>query len=383
MNTSATEPENYTRNVFGEQAPEWSYFICYQVLGFPISFFGVLGNIMSIHIWTQKEMQWGSSSTSWYLVALSCSDVLYLLTLNFAVLLPGWKKLENGELHHMFEDNDTLERLNSIAKPLSDTLVNISIYLVVAFTFERFIAVTYPMKGRLWCTPQRARYVILVLIAAVVVLQIPGFLEHDPTMIKRGYPEHKLFRIGYNWGVMVLFFAVLPIILLSCFNSILIRQVFVSRKQRKTLMLQQRRNTVKEKKSENFIVVTMTVILVVIIFFICHTPAAVMLCIYNYKEQFGQFNSNAHSTWQIAFSAANLLSLINSSVNFLLYSIFSAKFRKMCAKKYCRWCVTTPTRLNSGLTEQTYLQSTTKQRNEDTENGTALPLLDNQNELRL
>ena len=306
---------------------QWANFLCYQLLGFPISVFGVFGNVMSIWVWTRQSMQWGTSSTSCYLVTLSCSDMFYLLTTNLGLLLPNWMRYTQDGFQPLFTAPAQKLVVKSVFTPIVDTLSNVSFYLVVAFTVERWIAVNYPILSLAICRPQRARYIILCVIAAVIVLHIPEYIENVPALQKRGYSESKGYNIGYNWGVMVLFFAVTPLALLSVFNTLLVREVLLSKRSRA--------NLTQANKDNAYMAVTITIILVVVLSFICHTPAATILVVFTYREQRQLITAQEKSKWKVAFAIANLLSIINSSVNFLLYSAFSAKFRITCCKLIC------------------------------------------------
>ena len=220
----------------GHSSMVWTEFICYQLLGFPISIIGITGNVMNIWVWTAKKMHWGKSSTSCYLVALSCSDLLYLMCINFGRLLPSWSIIDGENLVPIFPQTSVIIKLKEVIEPLIDLLANTSIYLVVAFTAERFIAVTYPMKGRIICTPRRASLIILTLIVVILLLHIPIFLEHNPTLQMMGFHESTGYKFGYNWGIMVLLFAVAPLIMLSFFNSMLIKTVMKSRRHRAQML---------------------------------------------------------------------------------------------------------------------------------------------------
>lgn len=300
-------------------------FLCFQALAIPFSILGILGNIISIHVWTRKRMNWGMSSTSCYLVALACSDMIYLLVINILVLLPKWMKFDNnGDLVPVFTN---LDQMSSIGQPLINVFSNISIYLVVAFTMERFIAVTFPMKGMVLCTPKRAKYIISGIVVTVTLLHIPDFLAMMPNMDK--FHESSFYQIGYNWGVVVLLFAVVPILLLSIFNTMLIRSVIISNRSRKRMMQNQR------CANSDQVVMTMTVILLVVLFFLFHTPAAIALCIWTYRKHANLIKTTSENNrWSLVFYSINFLTIFNYSLNFLAYSVTSYRFRRTTAELF-------------------------------------------------
>ena len=297
-------------------------FLCFQALGIPFSILGILGNIISIYVWTRKRMHWGMSSTSCYLVALACSDMIYLLTVNIVVLLPNWMRFDKDHnLVPVFSSD--LQPMRKIGQPIINVFSNISIYLVVAFTMERFIAVTFPMKGRVMCTPKRAKYIIAAIAITVPLLHIPDFLTLMPYM--KNFEDSTFYEIGYNWGVMVLLFAVVPILLLLVFNTMLIRSVVLSGKSRREMT----HNRLHAGHNRGHAVLTLTVIIIVVFFILIHTPAAIALCIYTYRAHVQLIvEQSEKNQWSLVFHSINFLTIFNYSLNFLAYSVTSLKFRQ-------------------------------------------------------
>lgn len=79
--------------------------------------------------------------------------------------------------------------------------------------------------------------------------------------------------------------------------------------------------------------VTVMLVAVVMIFFTLHAPNAVVLVLNSYEdyanEMAGRNLSDARwSQRQVASASTNFLTLLSSSVNFLLYSALSKKFRQ-------------------------------------------------------
>ncbi|XP_067936718.1 FMRFamide receptor-like [Watersipora subatra] len=309
-------------------AVQLTAFVCYQVLGIPISLFGIIGNIVCIFVWTRKRMQWGVCSTSDYLVALSCSDLVYLLVINIGVLMPNWLVPIQNHFHYIFPRLDSLHKMHDIAKLITDVSANIGVFAMMAFTIERYIAITYPMKRLAFCTPKKARYILLTGTLVVVLLHIPNTLAEIPSMTNKHYSESIVFHVVYNWGVMVLLFVVAPLFVLSIFNSLLIRSVFIAVKERRA-MAPFRRFRTHQQERRSCAILTMTIIVVVMVFFLCHSPAAVALIIFTYNGNSLNSNNSKHdSSWDIIFTIVNLLIILSASLNFLIYSVLCGTFRK-------------------------------------------------------
>lgn len=58
-------------------------------------------------------------------------------------------------------------------------LGNSSVWLTVSFTIERYIAVCHPMKGRVLCTENRAKMIILVMVILCIIAAASTSFEHQ------------------------------------------------------------------------------------------------------------------------------------------------------------------------------------------------------------
>jgi hypothetical protein len=126
FNISLSDEENSVNNVFIEFRDQSRFWI-QRVLVPIITMVGVMGNCMTIVIMTRKRMR---SSTNSYLAALAIFDMLYLI---FTFVL---------SLSHYPNSNHTRYYYYWLFWPLAvficDTSSNISIWLTVTFTIERY-----------------------------------------------------------------------------------------------------------------------------------------------------------------------------------------------------------------------------------------------------
>ena len=321
--TQPSEPLSVSTSLFLTRLVVQSYLVPIVVAC------GIVGNIFNIVVLINPKMR---TSTNVYLMSLAFSDSMYLLfclTLSF--------------LHC---SNTSLPREAFMyiphAKVLSDLFGNTAVWLTVWFTLERFVAVRMPMRGKAWCTVNKAKVAILVIFAASLINTFPEFFETQivATYVNNSvtyscettpFAETYSYQFGYYWWFVAIF-TFTPLILLAVFNSLLIKSVWQANRKRQILSQTRLTGEVQKQNKEQHRV-TLMLISVVLIFLVCQTPQAALLIYYSYVE--GTNTPYATDTVRILGNICNLLVQINASVNFLLYSYFSSKFRKTFKHVIC------------------------------------------------
>ena len=122
------------------------------------------------------------------------------------------------------------------------------------------------------------------------------------------------------------------------FNTLLVRAVLRAAKQRQSMS--KVTVTVKSDKSEGHKSeqnkITVMLIVVVIVFLLCQVPQAVQNLYLTYLEVTGNRRRHHKRILQITGNVFNLLVMINASINFILYSSFSMRFRRTFKRLFCK-----------------------------------------------
>ncbi len=126
---------------------------------------GIAGNILAIIVLTKRRMI--VSSTNNYLVALALVDIAYLI---LTLIL-------NTSQHPCFTSSTLSDILLVICRPIADFSSNTSVWITVTFTIERWVAITYPLQSRTWCTVHRARKIIISVMCAALICTTPSAFE--------------------------------------------------------------------------------------------------------------------------------------------------------------------------------------------------------------
>lgn len=137
---------------------------------------GTIGNIVSVLVFFRTRLR--KLSSSYYLSALCISDTGFLLV-NFLL----WLSLFNINIYNRNGCCQLFTFLSGFCSALS-------VWFVVAFTIERFIAVIYPLKRQTMCTVKRAKSVLigLIIVSAIhslplIALSAPAYTTSEPPTI--------------------------------------------------------------------------------------------------------------------------------------------------------------------------------------------------------
>ncbi|OAD57480.1 Neuropeptides capa receptor [Eufriesea mexicana] len=134
---------------------------------------GLVGNLLSCVVFLNTHLRIRSSS--YYLAALATADFGFLVTLLLVWLnnTIGWK---------VFNKDGWCETLVYVSAVCS----SLSVWLIVAFTVERFIAVQYPLHRPHICTIARAKTIVLVLVNLALLSHSYSFVTAGVVVNKDG-----------------------------------------------------------------------------------------------------------------------------------------------------------------------------------------------------
>jgi len=125
-----------------------------------IVLFGLVGNVLSVIVFLNRKLR-KLSSSYYYLIALGISDTCFLL----GTLVP-WLTFVKVNIYNRNYFCQFFMYISGMCNFLS-------VWFVVAFTVERFIAVLYPLHRKSVCTLKRVKIILGTLIATSIVFNIP------------------------------------------------------------------------------------------------------------------------------------------------------------------------------------------------------------------
>lgn len=127
---------------------------------------GSIGNILSVLVFFKTKLR--KLSSSYYLAALGISDTCFLIG-----LLASWLNFVDINIYNRNICCQFFTYFSGLCSFLS-------VWFVVAFTVERFIAVLYPLKRQTMCTVRRAKMVLIGLVTLGAIISTPYLFYSAP-----------------------------------------------------------------------------------------------------------------------------------------------------------------------------------------------------------
>ena len=331
---------NETNGTVNEDTAEYSILFEFVVPGILLNIIGLLGlivNTLSIIVLSRPQMR---QSINCILIGLASFDIILVITSILMVGLPSVYGFlayhsQSYKQHYMapglkifaFYFFKVFPFITPMVYPTAMIVQTGSVYLTLAVTLERFVAVCLPFRARSLCTYGRARYGVICVAIFATVYNLPRFWEVK--WVTTYYPylnasitnvektelrNHPTYISVYITWAYLIFMYFIPFSCLAIFNLLIYRQVRIANLERSRMSRQEQKE----------IGLATMLMVVVIVFFLCNVLALVVNILEAFNQEFIQLNS-----------LNNLLVTFNSSVNFIIYCIFNDKFKRIFCKLFC------------------------------------------------
>ena len=293
---------------------------------------GLVGNTISLLIMLQEHNR--QLSCCIYMGALAITDNLFLL-----VMFHQW--VSSDIITARYFTRMECKALCAIFIMLSFS----SIFIVLSMTFDRFLAVCYPLHAASWCTARRAKITIVVIIITMFFYSIPVGLYSDMIDSKRCaiLIVKNPISIVYSWLGIVLGSAV-PYTVIITLNVSIIKAI-----RGRNSLFHNDKHRVKhnedlsrvDMKDQNKVMVTttkdmqLTIMLLSVTFtlIILTLPQNVRYIVFIIVDPWQSVKM--YSTYVFLYNFTNKLYSMNSAINFFLYCISGTKFQKDVRTLFC------------------------------------------------
>ena len=287
---------------------------------------GLVGNALSVVVFSSKEMRVLSSNV--YLLTLALSDSLYLVAVFLTKIISSLRCLYFKDSNADIVNHNDFSCI--LLQFLTDLFSDYSTCLILAFTAERFIACYYPIKFKEICTVKRARIVCFLILVGIALLICPhhvmflGLLPvYNVCTVLTDY-EYE-FTILYVIEAMI--FRICPVFVIAVLNVFIISKVSkIHREKRKRHSASRSKNSTKKKEQQDrHMQLTVMLILVSSTYIILYIPVLVHFVLWKLKRS-GILDISS-KLMDILQNYTSMLFIFGFAINFFLYTMSGKVFR--------------------------------------------------------
>uniref|UniRef100_UPI00398EA7E3 probable G-protein coupled receptor 139 n=1 Tax=Pristiophorus japonicus TaxID=55135 RepID=UPI00398EA7E3 len=286
---------------------------------------GVPANLLTIIILSRGKCGLSKCITG-YLVAMAVADLMVLI---FDIIL---YEINDAYFPYSFLNYTPICSLN-IA--LCYSFIDCSVWLTVAFTFDRFVAICNQTFRTKYCREKTAAVVIAVVSFISVLENVPLYFVYEPREIIDNiawscYVKTSSYTspiwIAFLWLETILTpFA--PFVLIVLLNALTIRHIVMANRVRSGLRANNSGGNRNDSEMENrrksiilLLAISGNFILLWVLNFI------VNICVLFTDTQF--MESNYNDSFTIAEKSGYMLICLSTCTNTFIYAVSQSKFRE-------------------------------------------------------
>ncbi|XP_061174113.1 growth hormone secretagogue receptor type 1-like [Saccostrea echinata] len=334
METTPSPPINQPRPTLQDilnQHWEYRFAQAFGLYVFPIVIFlGTIGNILTFIVLCRHSMR--TTSTCIYMQAIAVLDLAVLYINAFR----RWLTILN-------EGTDISTRSQAACITIhffSYFTYHYSVWLVVAMTVERFIAIHFPLKAAQMATISRARKVTILLF--IIFVAINSHIFWTVTIDDREFcipeKEYEDFHDNVMPWLDAAIYSFAPFVVLLTFNILIIYDNRKATLRRRSMRSQNQRNNRTDSRQQFHQRLTAMLLSVSFTFLVCTSPKVIFMSIRESAFQFivdGKVNYHGYASYLMASRISDFFVYLNHSINFFLYSIHGQRFRRELKKVLC------------------------------------------------
>ena len=306
-------------------------FVVYTLIVGMLVIVGIVGNCFTAFVFWKGNF---GTSTAFLFMCLSLIDTALLMT-----VLPLYSLGPFADYTGRLEKEIGAMRPYLIVYmlPLACLTQTATIWVTVLIAVNRYIIVCLPFRAAQWCTVSKVKIQLAVVLGFAVLYNIPKFAEYRivPSMSINGTTHRtyakcsklgldELYHIIYDNVLYTIFMLVLPITILV----VLTIRLITAMKAHRRIQIEMRTLHNQHHGTK----VTFVLVIVVIVVIACQLPALVNQVLWNVLPSDARNCGGSHFYVR---PIANMLVILNSAVNFVIYTLFNKSFRDVLIKNVC------------------------------------------------
>ena len=305
---------------WGQERTQLEYykFIMRAFVAGPLIIGGLIGNAIAFRTLGKLMRQ---NVTTFTLRALAVADICVLLC--YVVYFCSW---------HAGHWPPVIAKLRPYAliymSPVLYISTLVNVWTTVVIGLNRYIALCRPLHATRLCTPSRARKYMICIVLIAVAYVLPTFFDFKirkaadgSTNIEVVLPNNRCYYYIYTIGCNAMFRYLIPFVMLLFFCVRIVTALRASRRQQLDRIGRQQVDTK----------ITSMLLVLLGVFLVCH----VSIWIWNFLHI---FSSIPFIYMAFGVPVIDVLYILNSSVNCLIYLIYIKQFRRLLCGR-CTRCL--------------------------------------------
>ncbi|KAK2169479.1 hypothetical protein LSH36_9g00002 [Paralvinella palmiformis] len=314
------------RQLDGSSCQETTKFILNTIFAGILSCLGFIGNSVSYAVLAKDKE---APVAAYLLQTLALFDNFFLSTwfLHFS-LADSFTYVGILDQFHV-----TWLYIRVYSYPLLFVAQTCTIWMVVLIAISRYVAVCKPYRAVRYSSLRNVRRAVLGVVLFATVYNVPRFFETKLVQIVVGgrnstryrlerttFGNSRTYGLLYFDSLYYIFSFILPLILLTFLNT---KLTLAYRR------VQRRRQQFRLRQENYDHDITLVMIVVILVFILCNAPARIVQIIWGYRLQ------KCLTVEFLLIEISNVLEVLNSSVNFVVYCVFRSQFRFILQTRLC------------------------------------------------
>lgn len=291
---------------------------------------GIIGNLLALVILSKKAIR--DSTTSIYLRVLAAADTAVLVTAMFRYKTYKIFLNDEEDLVSAFHFDAYIE---VYVQPFHWIALGVSSFVTLSLSVERYLAVKFPLTVKQTCTVPFVRMCILIIFISTITISLPNFFSYHTKLttfanmmvvvpIPTEFERQKKYTLTYHTYIVPILWYIIPWLIMLVTNILLAIQVQKSARIRVGIL-----NMVNPNRK-----LSLLIIMVVVVYMVCNLPKCILVF---YGLVSGAPEYRGRETRQlllpsskantIAQAIAEILNVLNSAINIIIYCVVGTKFR--------------------------------------------------------
>ncbi|ELU17918.1 hypothetical protein CAPTEDRAFT_196841 [Capitella teleta] len=310
----------------------FDFLICVIAIG-TVCVFGLVGNCTSFLVLVKHKVE---TAAVYLLQCIAVSDSILLLATLLVYTFPS----VYAYLGHMERIVKACDIIKLLIWPICMMSHTMTIYLTVLVTFNRYCAICRAVQDYRTQSKKAVWKSILLTFIFSVIYNFPRFFEHQPisqtsanaSLLNQSSTmnlgDSVTYQIIYSNVIYYPVMYIFPLTCLSYLNYQLIRSLKAI-SQKKAILTSP--NSRSRRDNEH---ITLCVVVIVCVFIACQTPALINQIFW------AALPANRRECGHFHFyytKISDLLIVINSSCNIVIYCLCGRRFRSIFLQTLCYW----------------------------------------------